>query len=369
MSSSVSINDVQSPRQRMISKLTGIMDNILELYTDTSDDIDNLNRIDIGNEVELCAMFKNIIRKRTDNEQSLIASFAISLDSSFKGSDELPTGHEGLPGIVDDVSGDSSEESEYSSSDEASDIESEPAAEGDTMEYDSEFRDIRRWALSRQLLVKSTGHKFSVDALETLAPNECLSIDIVIACLHLCTKLPGVRAGSLIALYHKGSNSLRSHRPLEKAAKQIAAWDEAEKCPRKVYFFPLLHYNNSFSLLEVDIKERYIHHYDPIWTARSRMDDACMEQFPTFKYAVKYGIMQPDSQSCGLAIIGYACIRMLGYPTTPADFDVIAFRLQAVFILNSAWKRGELLDASMPLPKRQGLSQPAKVRDNKRQKH
>lgn len=240
--------------------------------------------------------FHHILEKRTKDEISRIKAFAEVLQRT---SDYVDHGMDGL-----------SSESEYSSSDEPIDAEAELTAEGATTEYDglahpetligpppeseysssdewvdiepgsiTEFDDlayvnesivnIRQLQLSNsgQLLVKSTGHKFSLDSLETLAPNKSLSIDIITACLHLFPKLPGVWVSSLISFYH----TLR--RPFEKAVKQMPILDVAEThgtYPHQVYLFPLRHCNSGYSLLEVNITERYIYHYDPVWTMKSR---------------------------------------------------------------------------------------------------
>lgn len=127
--------------------------------------------------------------------------------------------------------------------------------------------EFRRLSDSGWLLVKSTRHKFSVDSLETLATlatNKPLSIDIIAAGLHLFRRLPGIWVGSPISFHHY----LR--RPLEEAAKHMAVFDGADTYPRQVHIFPLCHRNNGYSLLEVNIRDHYIHHYDPVWTERSR---------------------------------------------------------------------------------------------------
>jgi hypothetical protein len=271
-SSSVLNDSVQLPK--MQQKLAGTIENILQVETDTS-----------SNRMDLFTRLRDTIRQRTTDEQSRIESFAINLnlaaDYLAKGlHDSLAEPESTAEGVTTEYDGlvhserlnDPPSESESSSSDESIDVEPESTAEGAITEYNmtaylNEFIvNIRQLSVSGRLLVKSTGQKFSVDSLETLSPNKSLSIDIITACLHLFAKLPGVRVGSPISFYH----ALR--RPLEKAAKQMAILDGAETCPRQVYFFPLRHCNNGYSLLEVNIKDRCIYHYDPVWTARSRAD-------------------------------------------------------------------------------------------------
>lgn len=283
-SSSVLNDTVQLPR--MQQKLAGTIENILQVETDTS-----------SNGMDLFTRLRDTIRQRTRDEQSRIESFAIHLnlaaDYIAKGLHDLLAESESsisdesvdtepestAEGAATEYDGlvrskrlnDPPSESESPSSVESIDAEPESTAEGATTEFNmlaylNEFIvNFRQLSLSGRLLVKSTGHKFSVDSLETLAPNKSLSIDMITACLQLFAKLPGVRVGSPISFHH----TLR--RPLEKAAKQMAL-NGVETCPRQVYFFPLLHCNNGYSFLEVNIRDRYIFHYDPVWTARSRVD-------------------------------------------------------------------------------------------------
>lgn len=269
------------------TKAAGILENNLQVETNTS-----------SNGMDLFTRLRDTIRQRTMDEQSRIESFVIDLnlaaDYLVKGlhdllakskssrSNELvdtepestaegaTTEYDGL--TYPERLNDPPSESESSSADEAIDAEPELTAEGATAEYNmlaylnELIVNFRQSSVSGRLLVKSTGHKFSVDSLETLALNKSSSIDMITACLHLFAKRPGVRVGSPISFYY----TLR--RPLEKAAKQMAMLDGAETCPRQVFFFPLRHCNNGYSLLEVNIRDRYIFHYDPVWTARSRVD-------------------------------------------------------------------------------------------------
>lgn len=78
------------------------------------------------------------------------------------------------------------------------DTKPKSTAEGATTELnmlaylDGFIVNIRQLSVAGRLLVKSTGHRFSVDSLETLTLNKSLSINIITASLHLFTKLPNV---------------------------------------------------------------------------------------------------------------------------------------------------------------------------------
>ncbi|UNI24840.1 hypothetical protein JDV02_010558 [Purpureocillium takamizusanense] len=102
-------------------------------------------------------------------------------------------------------------------------------------------------------------------ALNTLAPNTWLNANVIIAGLTVSDRLPWVRVGHSVPI-HCGVDALRRiRRPFQVAASEITAWRK-ETTEQLVFFFVLFQRSNHFSLLEINDKEKTIHHYDSMCT-------------------------------------------------------------------------------------------------------
>ncbi|PON20275.1 hypothetical protein TGAM01_v210871 [Trichoderma gamsii] len=82
-----------------------------------------------------------------------------------------------------------------------------------------------------------------------------------------------------------------------------------------------------------------------------QLSDACITQFPTYRYIAKCGIWEPNVQNCGLAVIGHACMRMLDLSIVPGDYDLDMIRIHTVEAFNNAWAMGDLSEAPLRLLK------------------
>ncbi|UKZ61682.1 uncharacterized protein TrAtP1_002939 [Trichoderma atroviride] len=255
-SSSVLDDSVQLPQ--MQEKLAGIIENILQINTDTS-----------SNGMDLFTRLRDIIRQRTKDEQSRIESFATHLNLA---ADYLAKELHNLWA-----------DSKSSSSDESVDTETESTTEGANTEHDG------------------------------LVHSERLNDP------------PSESESSSSEPEPTGEGAITEHN--------------------------MLAYFNEFI---VNIRQS---------------SDACMNQFPTFRYAVKYGIRENDSQNCGLTVIGHACMRMLDLSIPLGEYDLDMVRLHTVEAFNNAWAMGELSEAPMHLLKKRELYQPAETQRTKRQKY
>ncbi|TWU70448.1 hypothetical protein ED733_000458 [Metarhizium rileyi] len=73
--------------------------------------------------------------------------------------------------------------------------------------------------------------------------------------------------------------------------------------------------------------------------------EKCSEEFPEFRIIMAETSQQDDAHSCGPLVIRYARRRMLGRPPGLEDYDASEIRADAVRLLYSAWKNGELVAA------------------------
>lgn len=115
--------------------------------------------------------------------------------------------------------------------------------------------------------------------LETLRPETSLSSGIVQAALHMADKPANVRIGSTIYMDNA--------QPFAQAQEEISpARVEPNENAGLVYFFPINHGKQSFSLLEIDNQKRHIKHFvaNQDNGRISRQLGVCVLKPPRFKY-------------------------------------------------------------------------------------
>ncbi|SCN81979.1 unnamed protein product [Fusarium fujikuroi] len=218
-------------------------------------------------------------------------------------------------------------------------------------EVDAFFKEVRSSGMSDSLLIPRSEFRFDIISLQRLGSTTWLNDDIVLACLHLSTKLPCVRVGFSIPIHRQ--NATRAGyllpRPFERAAMHISEEHETDSLPETnalVWLFPLFQRENHFSLLEIDEQNKRIYHYDSSSIGvNSDVKVACNKEFPEFQYIEEEVMRQYDTHSCGLLVIKNARDRMMGRPVNGAShrYDPVELRVEALRILQSAWRDGALV--------------------------
>ncbi|KAL7940065.1 hypothetical protein V8C42DRAFT_338668 [Trichoderma barbatum] len=162
----------------------------------------------------------------------------------------------------------------------------------------------------RSLLIHGT-HTLEVDSLQRLKGNTWLNDDVIIACLHLSDKMEFVRIGFSVPIHKPASPNSPIKRPFERTAAQVATWHK-ELGESLVCFFPLLQYNNHFTLLEINYREGYIFHYNSIKSNCNDVKEAYEKEqvLSNFRFIEQEAIQQTDYSSCGLMVIKHAQSRM-----------------------------------------------------------
>lgn len=128
-------------------------------------------------------------------------------------------------------------------------------------ELDSFYDKVKESGTNNKLLIKGTNFQFPIDSLKRLGKTGRLNDDIILACLHLADKLPFVRVGFSIPIHQSKRKALP--RPFQMAEKKMAEWHrQVEVRCDLVCFFPLLHHESHFSLLEFNERDGSIYHYD-----------------------------------------------------------------------------------------------------------
>ncbi|KAF4468233.1 hypothetical protein FALBO_4852 [Fusarium albosuccineum] len=243
-----------------------------------------------------------------------------------------------------------------------------PSATGDE-ELDAFLEEVRGSSMSDRLVIRHANFQFDIASLQRLGSTRWLNDDIILACLHLSSKLPFVRVGFSIPIHRQTRAGGAIPRPFERAAQQISEWhasqqegDSHAESPL-VCFFPLFQRHNHFSLLEISERDGKIYHYDSMSSGKNAdVKMACNKEFPGFQYVEKGKrevTQQTDAHSCGPFVIKNGCDRMIGRPAkngAMAKYDPTELRGEALHILRSAWKDGALTVAVMPKPGRKRKS-------------
>ncbi|KAL7940605.1 hypothetical protein V8C42DRAFT_337091 [Trichoderma barbatum] len=149
------------------------------------------------------------------------------------------------------------------------------------------------------------------NSLQRLKGNTWLNDDVIIACLHLSDKMEFVRIGFSVPIHKPASPNSPIKRPFERPAAQVATWHK-ELGESLVCFFPLLQYNNHFTLLEINYREGYIFHYNSIKSNSNDVKEAYEKEqvLSNFRFIEQEAIQQTDYSSCGLMVIKHAQSRM-----------------------------------------------------------
>jgi hypothetical protein len=120
-------------------------------------------------------------------------------------------------------------------------------------------------ATANTLFVKDPEIKVDKEAIEALKSTAWLGDGVILACLHLCDRLPFVRVGFSVPIHQQQDSRKKMPHPFEMAVKKIAAWhNEADDSAKLVSFFPLFQNQNHFTLLEVNERDNCIYHYDSL---------------------------------------------------------------------------------------------------------
>ncbi|CAH0017605.1 unnamed protein product [Clonostachys rhizophaga] len=224
-------------------------------------------------------------------------------------------------------------------------------------------------ATANTLFIKDQKIRVDKEAIEALKSTAWLSDSVIMACLHLCDRLPFVRVGFSVPIHQQRNSHKRMPRPFEMAVKKIAAWhNEAEGSAKLVSFFPLFLNQNHFTLLEVNERDGCIYHYDSLSEVGtvgfdtetqgdevSDVEEACKNAFPAFEYVKQAGLQQDDTHSCGAIVIRHARYRMMGLPVPSGRLDRASakqLRSEALDVLASAWQSGKMINAPQPSKKR-----------------
>ncbi|KAL5597829.1 hypothetical protein FOBRF1_011622 [Fusarium oxysporum] len=221
-------------------------------------------------------------------------------------------------------------------------------------EVDAFVDEVRDSNTSGRLLIPRANFKFDIASLQRLAPTTWLNDDIVLACLHLSTRLPFVRIGFSVPMHRQTATRAGSlvPDPFQRASSVISG-ARASKTETLVWLFPLFQRNNHFSLLEINERDEKIYHYDSMTHGENtHIKTACNKAFSRFPYEEKRVMQQPDEDtySCGALVIKNARDRMMGRLVAAQSshtHDATELRMGALRILQSAWRDHALTVAPM----------------------
>jgi hypothetical protein len=133
------------------------------------------------------------------------------------------------------------------------------------------------------------------DIFEQLRPGRWMSDEIIMAVMQIVDKPAFVRHGLSIPLDEiAGDGQLRAvKRPLANWARQMANYRRGTKeAGSLVYFCPVNHENNHYSLLEINEPERKIRHFDSL-VERARQDrvsSLIKKEFAGLKYSYEEAV-------------------------------------------------------------------------------
>ncbi|CVK92412.1 uncharacterized protein FMAN_07308 [Fusarium mangiferae] len=209
-------------------------------------------------------------------------------------------------------------------------------------DVDAFSKEVRGSGMSDSLLIPQSEFRFDIISLQRLGSTTWLNDDIVLACLHLSAKLPCVRIGFSVPIHRE--TTTRAHcllpRPFERLAMHISKEHETDSRSETnalVWLFPLFQHGNHFSLLEIDEQTRRIYHYD----SSSIGVNSDIKLIGNEQEVMR----QYDTHSCALLVIKNARDRMMGRPVSGAlhRYDPVELRVEALRILQSAWRDGALV--------------------------
>ncbi|KAE8334482.1 hypothetical protein BDV24DRAFT_170146 [Aspergillus arachidicola] len=151
----------------------------------------------------------------------------------------------------------------------------------------------------------NNGSGISCDIFNQLRPGKWLNQWTIYALMQLCDKPVYVDYNLSIALDERTENQLQPiKQPLRKWANKIATLREKASL---VFFCPINHQANHFSLLEVNDRERAIRHYDSLSNSKTikRMSKLVEEQFGDLRFSFEEMSTprQMDGWSCGIRTV------------------------------------------------------------------
>jgi hypothetical protein len=132
------------------------------------------------------------------------------------------------------------------------------------------------------------------DIFEQLRPGRWMSDEIIMAVMQIVDKPAFVRHGLSIPLDEIVHGQLRAiKRPFANCARQMANYRRGIKeAGSLVYFWPVNHQNNHYSLLEINEPERKIRHFDSL-AERARQDQVSSlvkREFTSLKYSYEEAV-------------------------------------------------------------------------------
>ncbi|CVK92439.1 uncharacterized protein FMAN_07335 [Fusarium mangiferae] len=210
---------------------------------------------------------------------------------------------------------------------------------------DAFLAEVRSSSTSGRLLIPWAKFQFDMVSLQRLVLATWLNDDIILACLHLSTKLPFVRVGFSVPIHRQTATRAGGLVPnsFQRASNLVSEKRHSLETDALVWLFPFFQRGNHFSLLEINERDKKIYHYDSM-THRENSDikTACNREFETMQ--------QNDFHSCGPLVIKNARDRMMGRPVASGashTYDASELRMAALRILRSAWSDGALTVAPM----------------------
>ncbi|CAG9949756.1 unnamed protein product [Clonostachys rosea f. rosea IK726] len=259
----------------------------------------------------------------------------------------------------------------------------QPVQARDRLSIKPEF--LKDRATANTLFVKDSEIKVDKEAIEALKSTAWLGDSVILACLHLCDRLPFVRVGFSVPIHQQQNSRKKIPHPFEMVVRKIAAWhNEVDDSAKLVSFFPLFQNQNHFTLLEVNERDDCIYHYDSLSEVQAvefdsealdgevgDVEEACKKAFPTFEYVKQAGLQQDDTHSCGAIVIRHARYRMMGLPVPSGRLDSTKakkLRSEALDVLASAWQSGKMINAPEPSKKRTNAGEGKKGSSQKKRK-
>ena len=126
--------------------------------------------------------------------------------------------------------------------------------------------------------IQGTTFELDIESLRRVPAPEWFNDQLILACLHLAQKHSYIRVGLSVPLHREVAPHIRVEKPFERAVQQIQAWKADAPEESLVCLFPLFQHNDHFSLLEINLREDYVRHYDSL--AGSSQNDVQVRSLP-----------------------------------------------------------------------------------------
>ncbi|CRG92861.1 hypothetical protein PISL3812_09934 [Talaromyces islandicus] len=152
--------------------------------------------------------------------------------------------------------------------------------------------------------------EISCTIFEQLRPGTWMSDEIIMAAMETIDKPAFVRHGLSIPLdkIDRHGQMWAIERPFTGWAKKMASYRrDTEEAGSLVYFCPINHQNNHYSLLEINERERKIRHFDSLAgkDRHDRVSSLIKKEFAGLRYSYEEATtpQQTDNWSCGTRVI------------------------------------------------------------------